>query len=114
MSSKESFMSHARRAVFGALRSQLSGGKREQQWYARPAKLVLGAKPCSFNTIGGVVDTRRAFETRTKEQGRRTCQRRAIGQVVSENHSRASGASPRTTGTQKTQKDALCRRWRVC
>src|ERR1700675_5027630 len=37
------------------LRSQLSGGKREQQWYARPAKLALGAKPCSFNTIGGVV-----------------------------------------------------------
>jgi hypothetical protein len=111
MSSRESFMGHARRAVFGALRSQLSGGKREQQWYARPAKLVLGAKPCSFNTIGGVADTRLAFETRTKEQG--------LGDVAApsdearrlRNHPEASGASPRTTGMQK---DALCRRWRVC
>ena len=56
------------------LRSQLSGGQREQQWYARPAKLFIVGKPCSFNTIGGVADTRRAFETRTKEQG--------LGEVV--------------------------------
>ena len=31
--------------------------------------LFFEHKPCHFNTIGGVTGTRRAFESRTKEQG---------------------------------------------
>jgi hypothetical protein len=44
-------------------------GEGGQQWYARPAKVLLAGKPCSFNTIAGVTGTRRAFESRPKEQG---------------------------------------------
>ena len=52
-------------------KEQVKRGKGGQQWYARPAKLFIGGKPCSFNTIRGIADTRRTFETRTKEQGLR-------------------------------------------
>ena len=31
---------------------------------------LFAGKPCSFNTIGGVTGTQRAFQSRTKEQGR--------------------------------------------
>ena len=50
-------------------KEQVKRGKGGQQWYARPAKLFIGGKPCSFNTIGGIAGTRPTFETRTKEQG---------------------------------------------
>src|SRR6266436_6353308 len=52
-------------------KEQVRRGERGQQWYARPAKLFLAGKPCSFNTIGGVTGTTRAFESRPKEQGLR-------------------------------------------
>src|ERR1700687_1009197 len=96
------------------LRSKLSGGEREQQWYARPAKLFFAGKPCGFNTIGGIADTRHAFESRTKEQGLRKVAAPMKRQVVPESHPEASGAPRRTTRDAKDAKGALCRRWRVC
>src|SRR6266849_6656095 len=62
------------------LRSKLNGRGRGQQWYARPEALYFAGKPRSFNTIGGVTGTRRAFESRTEVQGRRESQ--AMLQVV--------------------------------
>jgi hypothetical protein len=32
--------------------------------------MFFAGKPCSFNTIEGVTGTHRAFQSRTKEQGR--------------------------------------------
>jgi hypothetical protein len=52
-------------------KEQVKRGRGRQQWYARPAKLFIGGKPCGFNTIGRIAGTLRAFETRTKEQGLR-------------------------------------------
>ncbi len=88
-------------------KEQVKRGKGGQQWYARPAKLFIGGKPCSFNTIGGIADTRRTFETRTKEQGLRGCQRRAMSQVVPEHHRKQVARPAEPHRMQKDAKGAL-------
>ena len=50
-------------------KQQVKLQKRAQQWYGRPAAFFSAGKPCSFNAIGAVTGTQRAFEPRTKEQG---------------------------------------------
>src|SRR5260370_17319075 len=62
-------------------KEQVKRGRGRQQWYARPAKLFIGGKPCGFNTIGRMAGTLSPFEPRTKDQGLTDGPTPAINQV---------------------------------
>src|SRR2546427_10225581 len=68
MSFIESFMGRASAPPSAHAKGQVKLEELCQQWYARPAGVPFAGNPCNFNTIGAVTGTRRASESRTKEQ----------------------------------------------
>jgi len=130
MSFIESFMGRASAPPSAHAKGQVKLEELCQQWYARPAGVPFAGNPCNFNTIGAVTGTRRASESRTKEQA---CKWRfwrhgmKLVDLQANTAPRkiirgAKGVSRRTIRDTKgvsrrfirDANTALCRRWRVC
>src|SRR5713226_6550785 len=123
MSFIESFMGRASAPPSAHAKGQVKLGELCQQWYARPAGVPFADNPCNFNAIGAVTGTRRAIESRPKEQA---CKWRSwshwMKQGDPQNHAQANtaprkiiqGAKGVSRKIFRDANTALCRRWRVC
>ena len=69
MSAKDSFMGPSACAIQRVPGDKLSAWSEANNGTGGQRHTFFAGKPCSFNTIGGVTGTQRAFESRTKEQG---------------------------------------------